>query len=91
MKELNSELTFFSSYEQRMVVVSRNTGSAPLIGSKAIQDRASDGSVWSEKGPRNLRSDAKSDAKCVRSETDRTSDGVKKRLNRWPSIERKSK
>jgi len=52
VKELNSKLTFFWSYEQRMVVVSRNTGSAPLIGSKVIRDRASDGSVWSEKGPR---------------------------------------
>jgi len=26
--------------------------SAPLIGSKVIRDRASDGFVWSEKGPR---------------------------------------
>jgi len=33
-----------------MVVVSGNTGSAPLIGFKVIRDRASDGSVWSEKG-----------------------------------------
>jgi len=35
-----------------MVVVSGNTGSAPLIGSKVIRDRASDGSVWNEKGSR---------------------------------------
>jgi len=34
-----------------MVVVSGNTGSAPLIDSKVIRDRASDGSVWSEEGP----------------------------------------
>jgi len=35
-----------------MVVVTGNKGSAPLIGSEVIRDRASDGSVWSEKGPR---------------------------------------
>jgi len=35
-----------------MFVVSGNRGSAPLIGSKVIRDRAADGSVWSEKGPR---------------------------------------
>jgi len=35
-----------------MVVVSRNMGSAPLIGSNVIRDCASGGSVWSEKGPR---------------------------------------
>jgi len=52
VKELNNVLTFFWSYEQRMVVVSGNTGSAPLIGSKVIRDRATDGSVWSETGPR---------------------------------------
>jgi len=35
-----------------MVAVSGNTGSAPLIGPrKVIRDRASNGSVWSEKGP----------------------------------------
>ena len=50
MKELNSELTFLCSYEQRMVVVSGNTGSAPKIGSKVIRDRASNRSVWSERG-----------------------------------------
>jgi len=33
-----------------MAVFSRNTGSAALIGSKVIRDRASDGSVWSEMG-----------------------------------------
>ena len=52
MKEFNSELTFFRSYEQSMIAVSRNMGSAPLIGSKVIRARASGGSVWSEKGPR---------------------------------------
>ena len=51
MKELNSELTFVGSYEQRKVAISGNKGSAPLIGSKVIPDRASDGSVWSEKRP----------------------------------------
>jgi len=34
-----------------MVVVSGSTGSAPLLGFKGIRDRASDGSVWSDKGP----------------------------------------
>jgi len=34
-----------------MVVVSENTGSAPLISSEVIWDRVSDGSVRSEKGP----------------------------------------
>jgi len=34
-----------------MGVVSGNTGSVPLIGSEVIRDRASNGSVWSEKGP----------------------------------------
>jgi len=66
-----------------MVAVSGNTGSTPLIGSKVIRDRASDGFVWSEKGSLDPRSDAKSDANCVRSETDRTPDGTKKRLNRF--------
>ena len=51
MKELNSDLTFFGVYEQRMVAVSGNTGSAPLIGSKVIWEHTSGGSVWSEKGP----------------------------------------
>ena len=54
-----------------MVAVSGNTSSAPLIGSKDIQDRVSDGSVWSEKGPSDPRSDAKSDTNCVWSEPDR--------------------
>jgi len=49
-----------------MVAVSGNTGSAPLIGSEVIRDRASD---------------AKSDADCVRFEIDRTPNGVKQRLN----------
>ena len=51
MKDLNSELTFFLIHGQK-IAVSGNTGSAPLISSKVICDRASDGSVWSEKGPR---------------------------------------
>jgi len=45
VQELKSELAFFKSYEQRMVVLSGNTGPAPLIGSKVILDRASDGTV----------------------------------------------
>jgi len=52
-----------------MVVVAGNTGSAPLIGSKVIRDRASDGSVWSEKGPR-IPSTPQPDQSCVRSEVD---------------------
>jgi len=47
MKKLDSELNFFWGYEQKMVPVSGNTGTAPLIGSKVIWDRASDRSVWS--------------------------------------------
>jgi len=35
-----------------MVVISGNTGAAPLIASEVILDRASDVSVGSEKGPR---------------------------------------
>jgi len=34
-----------------MVVISGKAGLAPLIGSEIIWDRASDGSVWSERGP----------------------------------------
>jgi len=41
VNELNSESTFFQNYEQKMVAVSGNTGSAPLIGSKVIRDHAS--------------------------------------------------
>ena len=48
VKELNSELTFFWSYLQRVVVVSGNTGLTPLIGFKVIRDGVSAGSVWSE-------------------------------------------
>jgi len=33
-----------------VVVISGNTGSAPLIGSQVIGDRAANRSVWSEKG-----------------------------------------
>jgi len=50
-------------------LVSRNTGSTPLIGSKVIRDRASDGSVWSEKGPR-ISPTPEPDQSCVRSEVD---------------------
>jgi len=35
-----------------MIAVSGTTGLASLIGSKLIWNRASNGSVWSEKGPR---------------------------------------
>ena len=65
MKESNSELTFFRSYEQRMVVVSGNTGSAPLIGSKVVRDRVPNRSVWSEKGPR-IRPTPEPDLRPVR-------------------------
>jgi len=37
-----------------MVAVSGNTGLAPLIGSNVIRDRASDESVWREKGPSDM-------------------------------------
>jgi len=43
----------------------------PLIGSKVIRDRASDGSVWSEKSLR-IRPTPESDQSCVRSEADQT-------------------
>ena len=59
-----------------MVVVSGNTGSAPLIGSKVIQDRVYDGFVWSEKGPRIY--DSMPNQTQTASEADRTSDGMKK-------------
>jgi len=59
-----------------MVAVSGNTGSAPLIGSEVIRDRESNGSIWSEKGTSDPRSDAKSDVIYIWSETDRTPDGV---------------
>jgi len=49
-----------------MVVNSGNPGSAPLIGSKVIRDRASNGSVWSEKGPR-IRPTPEPDQSCVQS------------------------
>jgi len=38
-----------------------DTGRAPLIGFNVIWDRASDGSVWREKGSSDPRSDAKAD------------------------------
>ena len=53
-----------------MVVVSGNTGSAPLIGSTVIRDRACDGSVWSEKGPR-IHPTPEPDQSCVQSEVDK--------------------
>jgi len=46
-----------------MVVVSRNTGSAPLIGSKVILDRASAPRIRPTPGP---------DQSCIQSEADRT-------------------
>jgi len=45
-----------------MVFVSGNTGSAPLIDSKVIRDRAYNRSVWNENGSSEPRSDTKSDA-----------------------------
>jgi len=50
-----------------MVAVSGNTGSAPLIGSKVIRDRAFGGSIWSENGTR-MRPTPETDQFCVRSE-----------------------
>ena len=49
-KELGSRLTFVWNCEQQMVAVSRNTCSAPLIGSNVNQGRMSGGSIWREKG-----------------------------------------
>jgi len=63
-----------------MVGVFGNTGSALLIGSKVIRDRASVRSIWSEKGSSDPQSDTKSDANCVWSEADRTPDGVRSHL-----------
>jgi len=56
-----------------MVVVSGNTGSAPLIGSKIIRDRGSGGSVWRgpAKGPQ-IRPKSEPDQSFVWSEADRT-------------------
>ena len=54
-----------------MVVISGNTGSAPLIGSKVIQDRVSDESVWIKEGPR-IRPTPEPNQSCVRSEADQT-------------------
>jgi len=53
------------------IAISGNTSSAPLIGSTVIRDRASDGSVWSEKGPR-IHPMPEPDQSCVRSEVDQT-------------------
>jgi len=57
-----------------------DTGSAPLISSKVIRDRASDRSIWCEKGSSDPMSDAKLDAKCVCSGADQMPNGVKRRL-----------
>ena len=65
-----------------MVVVSGNTGSAPLIGPKVIGDHASDGSVWSAKGPR-MRPTPEPDQSCVRSEADGRPMERKSTLTRW--------
>jgi len=80
VKELNSEVAFFWSYEPKKVAVSGNTGSAPLIDSRVIRDYTSDGSVWSETGSSDLRSDAKLDAHCALPETDQMTDGAKRHL-----------
>jgi len=48
-----------------MAIISGNTGSGPLICSNVIWDRALGGSIWSEKGSSDLRSDAKSDANWI--------------------------
>jgi len=63
-----------------MVVVSRNTGSAPLIGSNP-GSRVPTDLFGVNRGLGSKVRCTKSDANCVRSEADRTSDGVKKRLN----------
>ena len=60
-----------------MVAISGYTGSAPLVGSKVIWDRASGGSIWSEQGSSDPRSNVKSSANCVWSEAYWTPDGVK--------------
>ena len=60
-----------------MATISRNAGSAPLTGSKVLQDRGSDGSIRREKGSSDPRSDAKSDANCVQFEADLMPNGVK--------------
>jgi len=68
-------------YLAKIVVISGNTGYAPLIGSKEIPDRVSYGSI--EKGSSDPRSDAKSDANYVRPEANRKLDGVKRYLKGW--------
>ena len=60
VKELNTGLTFFRDYEQEMVAISGNTGSAPVIGSSGW---ASDRSICSEKGSSSPGSDAKQDSR----------------------------
>jgi len=62
-----------------MVVVSGNISAAPLIGSKVIRDRASDGSVWSEKGPR-VSLTPELDQSCAGPRRSRRPNGVKKHL-----------
>ena len=63
VEELNRKVTFLWSYGQTTVVISGNNGSAPLIGSEDNQDRASDGSVWSEKEPR-IHGPMRPNARC---------------------------
>jgi len=52
-------------------VVSRNTGSVPLIGSEVIRERASGKSVWSKKGSR-ICPTLEPEQSCIRSEADQT-------------------
>ena len=63
VEELNRKVTFLWSYGQTTVVISGNNGSAPLIGSEDNQDRASDGSVSSEKEPR-IHGPMRPNARC---------------------------
>lgn len=84
MKELNSGLTFFESYEQKMVADSGNTGSVSLIGPNVIWDRALGRSFRSKKGFSDPRNDAKSGANCARFEADQAPDGVKDTFSRIP-------
>jgi len=72
----------------KMVTISGDTGSAPLFRSKLIRDCTHNGSIWSQKGSSDSRYDAKSDANCVRSDANRTYDGVKRHLT-YPSRKQK--
>jgi len=55
VKRLSNRLTF--SKFQEIVTAPRNMASAPSVGSKVIRDSASNGSVWSEMGSSDPRSD----------------------------------